>query len=185
MSATKIRAGLSEEWPAIAQLHSQSWEIAYRDILSNAFLDNHVLANRMQYWETRFKAGIPDHTFIRVAEQGDRLVGLVCAVAGADPVWGTLIDNLHVLPGSQQRGLGRQLIQQAAQWVLGRPDVSVPTEAPMYLWVYRENVRARTFYEKVHGEAVEEKTEPQPDGSMAPIVRYAWFTETAKILAGQ
>lgn len=183
MHATTIREGLSEEWPAIAQLHSKSWQIAYRNILSDAFLDNEVRENRMQYWEKRLQAGIPDNTFLRVAEQRDQLVGLVCAVAAVDPKWGTLIDNLHVLPESQQRGLGRQLMQHAARWVLGRPDVNEPKETPMHLWVYRENARARAFYEKVQGDLVEEIAEPQPDGRTVPIVRYAWSVEATKMLA--
>ncbi len=179
-----IRDGLPEEWAAIAQLHSQSWQVAYRNILSDDFLDNQVLENRMQYWEKRLQAGMPDNTFLRIAEQRDQLVGLVCAVAGVDPKWGTLIDNLHVLPGSQQRGLGRQLMQEAARWVLSRSDINVPSAAPMHLWVYRKNTRACAFYEKVHGSPVEEKAELQPDGQIAAIVRYAWSIEAAKKLTG-
>ena len=179
-----FRPGQAADWKAVAQLHTKSWQGAYRGILSDAFLDEELWDNRRAYWEARFKAGIPPTIFPRNAEQEKQMVGFVCAVADADPEWGTLIDNLHVLPGAQQRGLGRQLMQQAARWVSSLSPSSETQSNPMYLWVYRDNTKARAFYERIHGKAVESKSEQQPDGGMAAIVRYAWSWDATEQLAG-
>ncbi len=180
-----FRLGIAADWEAVAQLHTKSWQAAYRGILSDTFLDEALWDNRMHYWASRFNDGIPEPIFLCIAEEEKQMVGFVCAVADADPDWGTLIDNLHVLPTVQQRGLGRQLMQHAARWVLERAASRPPAVNPMYLWVYRDNTKARTFYERVYGEPVETKTDQQPDGGMAAIVRYAWSREATERLAHQ
>jgi GNAT superfamily N-acetyltransferase len=50
---------------------------------------------------------MPDGTRrITLAEADDRLMGFICAFGGHDPIWGSLIDNLHVHPSAKGKGLG-------------------------------------------------------------------------------
>ena len=53
-----------------------------------------------------------NYGFIAEAETGP--VGFVYMLGGVDATWGTLIDNLHVLPGQKGRGIGRRLLEAAA-----------------------------------------------------------------------
>ena len=46
---------------------------------------------------------------------------------------------LHSLPESVGSGLGEALLTEAMEEIGGRP---------VYLWVFRDNLRARRFYEK-------------------------------------
>ena len=59
---------------------------------------------------------------------------------GLVSVWGSLIENLYVLPARQRQGHGSVLLDFA---------ISRCTDAPT-LWILSNNHRARSFYEK-HG----------------------------------
>lgn len=171
-----FRAGTPADAEKIARLHIVSWQTAYRDILSDKYLDDAIVEDRLGMWTTRLASDTASSLYIRLAELEDKLVGFVCAIPKKDREKGTLIDNLHVHPSMQGQGLGRKLMQAAAQWVVDRED-----KGTMYLWVYESNQKARGFYERMGGEAVEQKKEKQPDGRDAEIVCYLW-REPAKLL---
>ena len=50
----------SADAAAIALLHAQSWRIAYRGLLADEYLDEHVLGDRTSFWSTRFNAPEPE-----------------------------------------------------------------------------------------------------------------------------
>ena len=131
-------------------------------------MDGAVIEERLGLWNSRLKHEPDETIFIELAELDSRLIGFVCAIKDADQRWGALIDNLHVAPAHQSKGLGRRLMKDAAQWL------NEQNEHQMYLWVYLENTSARAFYDRLGGEVVEQKSEIQPDGEMAEIIRYAW-----------
>ena len=72
------------------------------------------------------------------------------------------VDQLHVEPGSQGRGIGTALLDRAKQL------------APEGLtwFTHQRNERARAFYERRGFRAVEFGVSPPPESE--PDVRYAW-----------
>jgi GNAT superfamily N-acetyltransferase len=108
-----------------------------------------------------------------VADDGERLVAFVHTVFEEDPVWGALVDNLHVVHGERRRGLGSRLLAMTARAVLERG-------SGLYLWVLEQNVDARAFYAARGGECVERAPVPPPGGiasrlNGSPVgLRYAW-----------
>ncbi len=78
-----FRQAKPTEARAIAQLHAQSWQVAYRGILTDAFLDNNVLDNRLKVWEERFMSP-KDNEYICVAADNDALKGFVCVYGNDD-----------------------------------------------------------------------------------------------------
>jgi len=95
--------------------------------------------------------------------------GFVCVFLDADPHWGALLDNLHVSPSAQGRGLGRRLMAEAARWVRQhRP------QSRLHLWVYEQNASARGFYERLGGIVTEHRIVDAPDGTQVPAIRYVW-----------
>jgi GNAT superfamily N-acetyltransferase len=162
------RTAYSNEADKIAQLHTQSWQKAYRQILSDDYLDNHLAADRLAVWRARF-ANPPTNQQVFVAEEAGILIGFVCLYKNDDPKWGSLIDNLHVLSAYQGKGVGNRLMDLAAEWV--KTHSAVPH---YYLWVYAANTAARLFYEKIGGQNVESEEHDNPDGSRALIMRYVW-----------
>ena len=152
----------------IAQVHALSWQRHYRGILRDEFLDNEVTENRLALWRSRFEQQ-SENQYIQVAEEEAILYGFTCVFLQSDPVWGALVDNLHVLSLHKGQGIGRKLLSLAAQWVYMRNQ-----QSGLYLWVYKDNLPARGFYEAIGGVNVEEKTEENPGGGYAIICRYVW-----------
>ncbi len=152
----------------IALLHTQSWQKHYRGILLDEFLDNHVYKDRLEVWQSRL-ANPPGNQYILLAESNSILCGLACVFANHDPVYGALLDNLHVLTGYNGQGIGSRLLKSAAEWSFSRnPYIT------FYLWVYEKNLAARKFYESLGAINQETIVADNPGGGSAPICRYVW-----------
>jgi ribosomal protein S18 acetylase RimI-like enzyme len=158
----------NNEVKQIAELHAKSWQVAYKGILSDDYLDNQVLSNRLQVWTERF-AKRQNNRFIYVAVDNQIVKGFVCVYGNDDPKWGALIDNLHVLPELKGQGIGKRLMDEAAKWVSEKyPNPN------FYLWVYEDNHASRGFYEKMGGKNVELAVYENADGSSSNVLRYVW-----------
>ncbi|MCU0635934.1 MAG: GNAT family N-acetyltransferase, partial [Gemmatimonadaceae bacterium] len=95
--------------------------------------------------------------------------GFVYAYPDVDPVHGTLIDNLHVLPAARGLGLGRSLLQGVV-----RALATHATSPALHLHVFDANVPARAFYARMGGVEVERFVKPSPDGHEYPEWLVAW-----------
>lgn len=162
------RIAIQSDWKAIAQLHAQSWQVSYRGILTDHYLDHEVIADREQVWEKRFQT-IADNQHVILAIDGQQFCGLSCVYADHDSRWDALLDNLHVLPAWRGKGIGAELLLRGAAWVYARNPKSA-----YHLWVYEENTGSRAFYERMGGKQVETISTDNPGGGQAQIVRYVW-----------
>jgi GNAT superfamily N-acetyltransferase len=162
------RRAKSDEWEIIAKLHAVSWQSAYKDILSKKYLKYDVVNDRLAVWQARFNTP-KDNEYICVAEEEGSILGFVCVYGNDNAQWGSLVDNLHVLPHLKGEGIGRQLMAEAAKWVI----IHYPDNA-LYLWVYEKNVTARQFYEKLGGKNVESHVHDNPGGGTSNALRYTW-----------
>jgi GNAT superfamily N-acetyltransferase len=164
-----IRAADPADVAAIAQLHASSWQSAYRGVLRDDFLDGPVVANRRELWIARFSEPQPADQVVLVEDCSGEIQGFACVFFAADPEWGAMLDNLHVVPSLKGKGLGRRLISEVARRVLLHDPCS-----RLHLWAYEQNLDARRFYERLGGEVTALVTEPAPDGSQVNAVRYCW-----------
>jgi GNAT superfamily N-acetyltransferase len=164
-----IRAAGLADAAAIAQLHTLSWQSAYRGILRDDFLERTLPENRRVLWHERLSQSERPDQFVLVDEEAGTIRGFACAFLDADPEWGCLLDNLHVVPGLKGQGLGRQLMVAVAQrvWQL-RP------RGRLHLWAFEQNLAARRFYERLGGMINKCHAELAPDGSQLNAVRYGW-----------
>jgi len=89
---------------AIARLHAYSWQMQYRGIFNDNYLDYDVVQDRLTVWKRRFENPSKDQ-FIVLAIDQDLLCGFGCAYLNHDQQYGTLIDNLHVHPDWQRKGI--------------------------------------------------------------------------------
>jgi GNAT superfamily N-acetyltransferase len=164
-----IRLASTADAEAIARLHAASWQTAYRGILRDDFLAGPVLANRRDLWSARFLGLPPPDQIVVVDDCAGEIQGFACAFLNADPVWGTLLDNLHVMPNLKGKGLGRRLMSEIAIRVSQHN-----RGLRLHLWAYEQNVEARRFYERLGGVITERVTESAPDGSEVNALRYCW-----------
>jgi GNAT superfamily N-acetyltransferase len=164
--------------PTIARLHALSWRTTYRGILRDEFLDGPLLENRLNLWGERLKDAAREDQLILVGEHAGDIQAFACAFLDADADWGTLLDNLHVVPRLKGGGLGRELMSRVAEWVLLQE-----SSPKMHLWAYADNVAARQFYERLGGVNTAFQAEDAPDGMSVNAVRYSW--QDVSVLTGK
>ncbi len=164
-----IRNAEHSDADAIALIHAESWRSSYRGILSNELLDRAVWDERRSFWQKRMREPGTEKRLILLACEKEEVLGFLCLYLDADPRWGALLDNLHIVPGMRGRGFGKMLMSRSAAWVLQqRPGLG------MYLWVYEQNFEAREFYEKLGGLQEETLLKRTVDGKQVPALRYVW-----------
>jgi len=161
--ATAVDAG------AIALLHAQSWRIAYRGLLTDEYLDDHVLRDRISFWSKRFSAPEPGRRLVLQALDESALLGFVCVLLDEEPAWGVRLDNLHVNPQLKGTGVGYALFQAARAWT-----AQMMPDAPMHLWCVERNLVARRFYDRQGGRVMETATRAIAQGLCLPELRYQW-----------
>ncbi|MBM7788102.1 GNAT family N-acetyltransferase [Tenggerimyces flavus] len=155
MSVT-FRPATPADAEAVALLHADSWRRFYRGAFADSYLDGDLETERRSVWAGRL--GEPSGTVTVVAEDARGFAGFVHVMLDHDPVYGSLLDNLHVAHDRQRSGIGRALIVRAAEGVVAR--AARPT---FYLWVLEQNTRAQAFYQAQGGQlAGREAVNSQP-----------------------
>lgn len=167
MTDIAIRQAVAADASAIADLHATSWRSAYRGILTDAFLDGPVIAERHELWQARFAGGSDGVVFL--AERRGVAIGFICFEPARDPVWGGLIDNFHVLPDAKGQGVGRKLFDRVGAFAS-----EVQPGKGIHLFVLAQNLAAQKAYEGLGGRVVEALTKLEPDGQEHNVLRYAW-----------
>jgi ribosomal protein S18 acetylase RimI-like enzyme len=171
-----IRPIVPADAATIADLHTASWRSAYRGMLRDDYLDGDIASERRQAWAARLGQPVDaNYGFIAESEAGP--AGFVFMLGQDDPTWGTLVDNLHVLPGLKGLGIGRRLLGAAALETQRR----YPGQR-VHLFVYEANVAARRFYAGVGGREVERGPVDPPGGGSQIHWRVAW-DDAAQLLA--
>jgi len=158
----------------VARIQALSWRDTYRGILGDAYLDREVLAERSAHWRAAWDRPEPGRIGLVALERGTAQ-GFINGEGGTDPRWGTLLDNLHVLPGSRGQGIGTRLVRAFTEAALER----WPGD-PVQLWCFERNLRARAYYERLGGIPAQFREIPGADGSLVPAWRYAW--QDARVL---
>lgn len=163
----EMRPAIFDDYPAIANLHTISWQQHYHGIFSKYFLNNQVERNRWVLWHRRMSVPLENQR-VTVAIHDNALVGFACLFLDDDPVFGSLLDNLHVAASHHGLGIGRSLIETCARQLLSS------NTSKLYLWVFEKNEKAKSFYERLGGIHVENIETKLEDGSSAVACRYVW-----------
>jgi len=129
----RIRRAVDTDRPAIARLHTASWQDTYRSILPDSLLDERLPAIMSERWANQ-AIGLSDAVLIAEDEGG--ILGFA-ASWDVDPVY---IDNLHVAAEARSRGIGRLLLAETARHFLANGAKGA------LLHVVAANRRARALY---------------------------------------
>jgi ribosomal protein S18 acetylase RimI-like enzyme len=157
----------------IARIHATSWRSAYRGILPDEYLDGDIDADRLTHWRRRLSA--PTQRDVGVlALQAGAPVGFGFAVRDDDEFWGSMLDNLHVLPEHKGHGFGRGLMRELVAQL-----AEAGTTAGLYLWVYEANAGACRFYERLSAVRLHAEVVDTAGGGRARALVYGWPTMEA------
>ena len=161
-----IRPADAGDASAIARVHVATWRTAYRGMLPDDFL----AALDESHYAERWRRSLADtNSRVYVAQNADGVIGFASGGrerAGEDGYAGELY-AIYVLQEAQGHGHGRGLVRAVSGGLqeLGLPD--------MIVWVLRDNLSARRFYERLGGVYVREQ--PITIGStLLQEVSYGW-----------
>lgn len=163
-----IRPMRSDDALVVAELHAASWRASYGGLLSASYLANDAGRERVAAWTARL--GTPrDREFGFVMEVERVPIGFVYVIGDSDPVYGNLLDNIHIETNAQGKGLGRRLLGRVAEELLGRA-----WGLGLYLWVYHANDGARRLYQRLGALEEGQELKASADGGKVLACRYAW-----------
>jgi ribosomal protein S18 acetylase RimI-like enzyme len=152
---------------ALAQVHVRAWRETYPGILPQTYLDRMSAEAHAARWVWRL---LHAEEITLAAEGPDGLVGYA---SGDVPRLGggvnadAEITTLYVLRRAQGEGVGRRLMTGLARTLAAKGAES------LVIWVLRDNLRARGFYEAMGGVLTGERTE-RVGGWNVPSVAYRW-----------
>ncbi len=136
----RVRPARPDDAAAVAGVHVRSWQVGYRGLLPDVYLDELRPEDRMDRYT--FGATDPDVPSTMVAAEDGVICGFVTTgpSRGVDLPGGGEVLALYVDPPTWGRGVGRRLMAEARD-KLGRAGF-----ADVGLWVLSGNERAQRFY---------------------------------------
>jgi ribosomal protein S18 acetylase RimI-like enzyme len=158
----QLRLAEPGDEPAVADIHVRSWQVAYRGLMSDEYLDGLRPEDRAIRYT--FADQGPGRPSTWLAVDGSVVCGFATVGPCADdPDGAGELYALYLDPGRWDRGVGRMLIAQA------RAHLVEAGFSEAVLWVLVGNERAERFYrldgwrsegerrtDEVHGITVEE-----------------------------
>ena len=166
-----IRRARVSDVADIARVHVTTWQVCYRGIMPDEFLDRLSAEPRAAMWRKVLSSS--GHMLI-VCRVDRRTVGFAAygptRDGDEDPAAVGEIYAIYVLPDYWRTGCGHLLWQRVAKELISARFREVT------LWVIEANIRAREFYQR-EGFVIDPVAEKQAHvaGTKLPEVRY-WKT---------
>jgi ribosomal protein S18 acetylase RimI-like enzyme len=163
-----IRDATLADTEAIAALHVASWRSAYQGIVPDGFLESITRESRIVRWRNALSSAESPHTETVVAVDGGEIRGFCSFGPRREPASSEVgeVYALHVHPSLRRSGIGTLLLEAALRRLAVRDRVAA------VLWVLRDNVSARTFYEARGWSATGEEMVEHRSGFAIPETRY-------------
>lgn len=122
---------------AISHIYEESWKWAYRDIIPQSYLESIPAGD----WAARL-GDFGRNSLVML--EGENYIGTssYCGSRLSDYAGFGEIVSIYLLPEYTGRGYGKRLFSAAVEGLVGLGYRDI------YLWVLKENHRARDFYEK-------------------------------------
>jgi L-amino acid N-acyltransferase YncA len=159
---------VADDASSIADVHVRSWQVAYRGLVDQGFLDRLSQAEHLSMWQHRFEAADPD-LHVLVAEAGGGVVGFSSFGPSRDADAGVstaAIYAIYLAPEWFGTGAGRKLLAGTMDAFSGLGF------RESTLWVLELNDRARRFYELAGWRWDGARSVHADAGLTEPILRY-------------
>jgi ribosomal protein S18 acetylase RimI-like enzyme len=145
-----IREAVEGDVEGIAGVHVQGWRESYKDFLSPEALAGLSVEERMRMWQGAFRQPNPRARLLVAETDGGAIVGFACGGPigrESTDVLGTEAEifAIYLLDKVKRQGVGRRLMRGVLDHLTAHGFSSVG------LWVLKENLPARRFYEALGG----------------------------------
>jgi ribosomal protein S18 acetylase RimI-like enzyme len=145
MKPFQIRLAQIEDARAIAAVHINTWQYAYRGQIPDEFLDGMSIERRTARWHEILSRSADLQEHVLVADVDGKIVGF-CVVGrsrdeDADETVGELY-AIYIDAQTMNHGVGSALLK------IGLAYLAEQGYARATLWVMESNQRARRFYER-------------------------------------
>ena len=167
----KIRETDVNDAESISAVHIASWQRAYRGIIEQSYLESMDLHEKMRKWQVnldRQERGIRQ-TYVAIDDT--EIVGFGSIGPARDKGregYGELY-ALYLKPESFGCGVGTRLFDFLYKKTKGFGHTK------LYVWVLKDNIRARGFYERMGGSAAPEFLKDVVIGnSTYQEIQYCW-----------
>lgn len=178
--AGTIRQATVADALTISRIYAQSWKSAFRGQVPDTYLDRLPENHWVPFFEKHLSNGSLFAKLIYDC-QNQTAIGAVAYGAARQelPAGGQIVGksldysafgeiaSLYLLPQYYAKGYGRELLEAVQQECM-------QTYAGLYLWVLRENERAKAFYQKLGFCPTEEACLCEIDGKQLTDIRYVY-----------
>jgi ribosomal protein S18 acetylase RimI-like enzyme len=180
----QIRVATIEDTHALASMHVASWRETYTGILPHKMLSSLSVEARAAAWSKIMQEPATERsTVIYVAEHERAIIGFGSCGAQRteglkDKGYDGEVSAIYVLREFQKRRIGRRLFNAMFS------DLNRRGFDAAALWVLRDNLRARRFYEHFGGKVIAEREDVR-DGAVLVELAYGWpdLNELDRLLA--
>lgn len=139
--SVEIKNATTNDSEILSKIHALSWKTAYKGIIPQEYLDE----LKEDYWENAFQNWIANNMLtVKLLYENELPIGCIAYGKARDEkfsYWGEII-SIYILPDFWRKGYGQKLLETALN------DMKNKGFQNCYLWVLRDNIRAREFYEK-------------------------------------
>ncbi|MEQ8148147.1 GNAT family N-acetyltransferase [Streptomyces sp. OP7] len=169
MTGPRIRPMTADDCAGVAGIRVAGWRYAYRGLVPQAYLDGMDVGEQAEWQRARLAAGDGSVVDLVAEAEDGTLVGWATYGPYRDGDVRTEDGELYALYVSPERigqGLGRTLLTE----VTGR--CAAAGHRRVFLWVLRDNARARRFYTAAGYTSDGAEEHFQLAGIPVPEVRY-------------
>ena len=140
---TQIRKALAKDIKHIAQIHVDSWQVAYKDLMPPTYIGSFDLKRRTQEWSNIIERDLAE---VWLAENNSEIVGFCCfgQPKGYKNTNNFKLSCLYISPSQFAKGYG-SLLQQKCDAILLEKAAD-----KLFISALKGNQRAINFYQK-HG----------------------------------
>jgi len=168
-----IRAAAPDDAPALGSMHVASWRETYTGLLPDKMISSLSVEARAAAWAQIMREPASQRsTVVYLAEHEGTTIGFgSCGAQRAehlkDKGYDGEVSAIYVLREFQKRRIGTRLFRAMSL------DLKRRGFKALALWVLRDNLRARRFYEQYTGEVIAER-EDFRDGAVLVELAYGW-----------
>lgn len=136
-----IKDARVQDAETISNIYAESWKVAYKGLIPQRYLEE--LQN--DFWVSAFQNWINNNILkVKQIYENDTPVGCIGYGKSRDeklPNWGEIV-SIYIHPDYFRKGYGQKMLDIALT------DLKIDGFQNCYLWVLKENMTARLFYEK-------------------------------------